>query len=168
MQDIIKFKFEDNDAIIPNYAHKEDAGMDVYSNEEKIIPANSWALVKTGFSMELPKGYEAQIRSKSGLALNKGIFCLNSPGTIDENYRGEVGVILMNIGKQDYKVEKHQKIAQMVINKIEHLNYEITDSLSETLRGGGGFGSTGLDVNKWDIWCLKLIAIKFKNFVKSF
>lgn len=111
MELVIKFKKEDENAILPNYAHPEDAGMDIYSNEEVIIPARSWGLVKTGFSMELPAGYEAQVRSKSGLSLKSGLIVLNSPGTIDENYRGEVGVILMNVAQTDYKVEKHQKIA---------------------------------------------------------
>ena len=144
MDKVIKFKLLDKDAILPNYAFIEDAGMDIYSNEEKIISAGSWALVKTGFSMELPRGYEAQIRTKSGLALNHGIICLNSPGTIDENYRGEVGVILMNVGSKDYFVSRYSKIAQMVINKVEHLKCIEVDNLSDTLRGEGGFGSTGL------------------------
>ena len=144
MDKVIKFKLLDKDAILPNYAFIEDAGMDIYSNEEKIISAGSWALVKTGFSMELPRGYEAQVRTKSGLALNHGIICLNSPGTVDENYRGEVGVILMNVGSKDYFVSRHSKIAQMVINKVEHLKCIEVDNLSDTLRGEGGFGSTGL------------------------
>lgn len=95
--------------------------------------------------MELPTGYEAQVRSKSGLSLKSGIIVLNSPGTIDENYRGEVGVILMNVSENDYKVEKNQKIAQMVINKVEHFKVEEVLELSETARGEGGFGSTGLN-----------------------
>ncbi|MBQ9792232.1 MAG: dUTP diphosphatase [Clostridia bacterium] len=145
MELVIKFKKEDSSAMLPSYAHPEDAGMDIFSNEEKIIPAKTWALVKTGFSMELPSNYEAQVRSKSGLTLKSGLIVLNSPGTIDENYRGEVGVILMNVSDVDYKVEKYQKIAQMVINKVEHFKtVEVTD-MSQTNRGSGGFGSTGIN-----------------------
>ena len=148
MEPVLKFKKESEDAIIHNFEHPEDAGMDIYSNEEKLIPAKSWDLVKTGFSMELPNGYEAQVRSKSGLTLKSGLIVLNSPGTIDENYRGEVGVILMNVSDKDYKIEKHQKIAQMVINKVEHFKVELVTEMSSSNRGAGGFGSTGLDVNK--------------------
>lgn len=144
----IKFKKIDTNAILPNYAHPEDAGMDIYSNEEKVIPAKSWDLVKTGFSMELPTGYEAQVRSKSGLTLKSGLIVLNSPGTIDENYRGEVGVILMNVSNLDYKIEKHQKVAQMVINKVEHFKVVEVEEISSSNRGDGAFGSTGLKNNK--------------------
>lgn len=141
----IKFKKLSDDVILPKYAYPEDAGMDIFSNEEIIIPAKSWALVKTGFCMELPHGFEAQVRSKSGLSLKSGLIVLNSPGTVDENYRGEVGVILMNVSNVDYKVEKHQKIAQMVINKVEHFRcFEVEDTTSSA-RGEGGFGSTGVN-----------------------
>ena len=145
MEKIIKFKKLDKTAILPNYAHKEDAGMDIFSNEDVVVKAKEWALIKTGFSMELPHGYEAQVRSKSGLSLKSGIIVLNSPGTIDENYRGEVCVIIMNVSKEDYHVEKKQKIAQMVINKVEHLKCVETKEISKTQRGEGGFGSTGLN-----------------------
>lgn len=147
MENVIKFKKEDKNAILPNYAHPEDAGMDIYSNEDKVIPARSWGLVKTGFSMEIPTGYEAQVRSKSGLSLKSGLIVLNSPGTIDENYRGEVGVILMNVAETDYEVKKYQKIAQMVINKVEHFKTVEVTEISSTSRGDGAFGSTGLDNN---------------------
>lgn len=145
MELVIKFKKEDKTAMLPSYAHPEDAGMDIFSNEEKLIPAKTWALVKTGFSMELPCGYEAQVRSKSGLTLKSGLIVLNSPGTIDENYRGEISVILMNVADVDYKVEKHQKIAQMVINKVEHFKKIEVSEMSQTNRGNGGFGSTGIN-----------------------
>lgn len=148
MSEVLKFKKLSEDAIIPNYAHPEDAGMDIYSNEEKLIPARSWDLVKTGISMELPSGFEAQVRSKSGLSLKSGLIVLNSPGTIDENYRGEIGVILMNVSNQEYKVEKHQKVAQMVINKVEHFKVEEVSEISSSSRGAGAFGSTGLTNNK--------------------
>ena len=145
MERIIKFKKLDKTAILPCYAHEEDAGMDIFSNEDVVVKAKEWALIKTGFSMELPHGYEAQVRSKSGLSLKSGLIVLNSPGTIDENYRGEVGVIVMNVSTVDYHVEKNQKIAQMVINKVEHLKCVKVDEISQTQRGEGGFGSTGLN-----------------------
>lgn len=148
MEDIIKFKKLDENVVLPNFAHPEDAGMDIYSNEEKIIEPYTWGLVKTGFCMELPSGYEAQVRSKSGLTLKSGLIVLNSPGTVDENYRGEVCVILMNVSKVSYKIEKYQKIAQMVINKVEHLKMQEVEDISSSQRGAGGFGSTGLKVNK--------------------
>ena len=144
MNEVLKLKKLNEDAILPLYSHKEDAGMDLFSTEEVVIPHGSWALVKTGISIELPHGYEAQVRSKSGLALKSGIFVLNSPGTVDENYRGEICVILMNMAKEDYKVEKNQKVAQMVISKVEHLEIALVDEMSKTSRGEGGFGSTGL------------------------
>ncbi len=144
MEKIIKFVKLQKDTKLPAYAHPEDAGMDIYSIETKVIKPMTWEQIKTGFSMELPRGYEAQVRSKSGLALNKGLFVLNSPGTVDENYRGEVCVTLMNLSREEYIVEKHTKIAQMVINKVEHFKAIETDKLTETSRGAGGFGSTGL------------------------
>lgn len=145
MKDCIKFKKLDSNALLPKYAHEEDAGMDVFSNEDTFLNPKEWALVKTGFCMELPRDYEAQVRSKSGLSLKSGIIVLNSPGTIDENYRGEVGVIIMNVSNTPYHIEKHQKIAQMVINKVEHLNVVEVEEISSTIRGEGGFGSTGLN-----------------------
>ena len=145
MKEVIKFKKLDSSALLRAYAHKEDAGMDIFSNEEITLNPKEWALVKTGFCMELPSGYEAQVRSKSGLSLKSGIIVLNSPGTIDENYRGEVGVIVFNVSTNPYKIEKHQKIAQMVINKVEHLDVIEVEEISNTSRGLGGFGSTGLN-----------------------
>ena len=139
----IKFKKLSEDVILPSYAHPEDAGMDIFSAEEKTIESGKWALVKAGFSMELPTGFEAQVRSKSGLSLKSGIIVLNSPGTIDENYRGEVGVILMNVSQNDYKVEKNQKIAQMVITRVPITELEEVEVLDETERGEKGFGSSG-------------------------
>ena len=141
----IKFKKLDENALLPKYAHEEDAGMDIFSNEDIILEPRAWALVKTGFCMELPKGYEAQVRSKSGLSLKSGIIVLNSPGTVDENYRGEVGVIVMNVSSVPYHIEKYQKIAQMVINKVEHLKCVEVKEISSSARGEGGFGSTGLN-----------------------
>ncbi len=144
MRKEIFFKKLSQDCLLPKYAHKEDAGMDIFSVEEKVIEPMSWEQIKAGFAMELPRGYEAQVRSKSGLALKSGLFVLNSPGTVDENYRGEISVIMMNVSQERYVVEKHQKIAQMVINKVEHFECLEKESLSESSRGTGGFGSTGV------------------------
>lgn len=141
---ILKIKKIHKDAILPSYAHKGDAGLDLYSVEEKIIENGSSALIKTGIKIELPEGTEAQVRPRSGLALKNAITVLNSPGTIDEGYRGEVGVILINHGKEIFKVEKGMKIAQMVIQKVVKAEIVEVEDLSDTSRSEGGFGSTGL------------------------
>ena len=141
----IKIKKLHEDAIIPNFAHENDAGMDLYSIEETVIPPNETRLIKTGISIQLPQNTEAQVRPRSGLALKNSITVLNSPGTIDEGYRGEIGVILINHGKEDFNVEKHMKIAQMVVKPIYKVFIqEVYDELDNTERGTGGFGSTGL------------------------
>ena len=140
----LKVKKLNEDAIIPNFAHKGDAGMDLYSIEKVIIPKNETRLIKTGISIELPHMTEAQVRPRSGLALKHSITVLNSPGTIDEGYRGEIGVILINHGKEDFVVEKHMKIAQMVIKPIYEIHIEEVKDLIDTERGNGGFGSTGM------------------------
>lgn len=140
----LKIKKIYKDAIIPSYAHKGDAGLDLHSVEEKLIESGSTALIKTGIKIELPEGTEAQVRPRSGLALKNTITVLNSPGTIDEGYRGEVGVILINHGKESFKVEKGMKIAQMVIQKVERVQIEEFNELSDTSRDEGGFGSTGI------------------------
>ena len=143
MKKTVKFEKINKDAIIPNYAHSGDAGMDLYSIVDLTILPMEWKLVPTGLKMELPPNTEAQIRSKSGIALKSGVFVLNSPGTIDENYRGEVGVILYNLSKVAYEIKKGQKIAQMVIANVEYVNAAEAQNLSSTNRGEGGFGSTG-------------------------
>ncbi|MCF2611786.1 dUTP diphosphatase [Fusobacterium perfoetens] len=132
------------DAIIPNYAHKDDSGMDLYSVTEVLIKSGEHKLVKTGISIELPENTEAQIRPRSGLALKNGITVLNTPGTIDEGYRGEIGIILINHSKEDFNVTKGMKIAQMVIMPVLKPSIKVVDTLSETERGNGGFGSTGV------------------------
>jgi len=139
----IKVHKTSEDAVIPSYAHSDDAGMDLFSVQDYLLEAGHRCLVKTGLKMEIPVGYEAQIRPKSGLALRDGITVLNTPGTIDAGYRGEIGVIAINHSSKAYKIEKGQKIAQMVFNKIEKAKFQIS-SLSMTKRGEGGFGSTGL------------------------
>jgi len=140
----IKIKKLHPDAIIPNYAHEGDAGMDVYSVEEAKLYSLERRLIRTGLSFEIPKGYEIQVRPKSGLALKYGITIVNTPGTLDSGYRGELGVILMNTDKNIYEVKKGEKIAQIVLNKIEFAEIEEVGELSGTTRGAGGFGSTGL------------------------
>lgn len=139
----LKIKKLNEEAIIPNFAHKGDAGMDLYSIEELVIPSKETRLIKTGISIQLPKNTEAQVRPRSGLALKHSITVLNTPGTIDEGYRGEIGIILINHGKEDFVVTKGMKIAQMVIKPIYDINIEEVEELDDTDRGQGGFGSTG-------------------------
>ena len=140
---MVKFRTIDPAAILPSYAHPGDAGMDIRSVEDLTIAPGDRALVHTGLVMVLPPGYEAQVRPRSGLALKNGITVLNSPGTIDEGYRGEVGVILANFGKEPFKVEKGSKIAQVVVAPCTRAEIVATDDIDDTERGTGGFGSTG-------------------------
>lgn len=149
MKKIVKFKKLNPEAIIPDYAHVGDAGMDLYSIQDDTIEPLGWKLIPTGLACELPEGTEGQVRSKSGIALKNGVFVLNTPGTVDENYRGEIGVILCNLNKVPYEIKKGQKIAQYVINQVEYVEtVEIAEELSETDRGSGAFGSSGLGRNK--------------------
>lgn len=139
----LAFKRIHPDAVLPAYAHEGDAGMDVRSVEDVIVPASGRALVHTGLVMLLPDGYEAQVRPRSGLALKSGLTVLNTPGTIDSGYRGEVGVILFNSSKVDFAVRKNDRIAQLVIAPVVHAEVVEEESVDETERGAGGFGSTG-------------------------
>ncbi|GIW22087.1 MAG: deoxyuridine 5'-triphosphate nucleotidohydrolase [Candidatus Sericytochromatia bacterium] len=140
----LKVKKIVKDAILPSYAHEGDAGLDLFSIEEKIIMPNESAFIRTGIKIELPKNTEAQIRPRSGLALKHCITVLNSPGTIDYGYRGEICIILINHGKNAFKVKKGMKIAQMVVQKILNVSVIEVEELSETKRNENGFGSTGL------------------------
>ena len=140
----VKFRRIDPSAELPTYAHPGDAGMDIRSIEELTIEPGARALVHTGLVMVLPPGYEAQVRPRSGLALKNGVTVLNTPGTIDEGYRGEIGVILANFGSEPFKVEKGAKIAQMVIAPYTRAEIAETDEVDDTVRGTGGFGSSGL------------------------
>lgn len=130
---------------LPHYETLASAGMDLRANLENPITLKPLerAIVPTGIFMELPVGYEAQVRPRSGLAAKKGVSVLNAPGTIDADYRGEVGVILVNLSSEEFVVENGERIAQMVLAKHERAEWEEVDSLSETDRGAGGFGSTG-------------------------
>ncbi|OCS93653.1 dUTP diphosphatase [Caryophanon latum] len=140
----LRIKRMHEDAKLPLQARAGDAGMDLFSSEDTIIPARKWALVKTGIQLELPVGTEGQVRPRSGLALKHGITVLNSPGTIDEGYRGEVGVVLMNHSDVDFVVEKHMRIAQLVVQLVPTVNVVEVVELSETERGEQGFGSSGV------------------------
>ena len=130
---------------LPHYETLASAGMDLRADLESPITLKPLerAIVPTGLFMELPVGYEAQVRPRSGLAAKKGITVLNAPGTIDADYRGNVGVILVNLSNEDFTVENGERIAQMVIAKHERAEWEEVESLSDTERGEGGFGSTG-------------------------
>ena len=140
----LRFKRIHPDATLPSYAHASDAGMDVRSVEDVTVPAKGRVLVHTGLVMLLPPMFEAQVRPRSGLALKHGITVLNTPGTIDSGYRGEVGVILANFGDSDFEVRKGDKIAQIVVAPVLQARIEEADEIDETDRGSGGFGSTGV------------------------
>lgn len=132
------------DAVIPKYAHEGDAGVDLYSRIDYELKPGERFLIPTGLKMAIPKGYEGQVRPKSGLALKSGITVLNTPGTVDAPYRGEIGVIVINHNNNSYNIKKGEKIAQMIFNEIKYANFRVVESLDETSRGEGGFGSTGL------------------------
>ncbi len=130
---------------LPTYETTQSAGMDLTAALEEAVEigAGERALIPTGLAMALPANYEAQIRPRSGLALKYGVTVLNSPGTIDADYRGEIKVILVNHGHEPFVVERGMRIAQMVIARFEQVEWDIVESLDETDRGAGGFGSTG-------------------------
>ena len=130
---------------LPHYETEASAGMDLRANIEApvVLAPLQRAIIKTGLFVELPVGYEAQVRPRSGLAAKKGITVLNAPGTIDADYRGEIGVILVTLSDAAFTVENGERIAQLVIARHERIRWEPVESLSETSRGEGGFGSTG-------------------------
>ena len=130
---------------LPNYETIASAGMDLRANitESITLKPLERTIVKTGLFIELPIGYEAQVRPRSGLAAKKGISVLNAPGTVDADYRGEIGVILVNLSNEDFTIENGERVAQLVIAKHERAEWIEVDTLSETSRGVGGFGSTG-------------------------
>jgi dUTP pyrophosphatase len=131
---------------LPNYETVASAGMDLRANLTASIVLNPLerAIVKTGLFIELPIGFEAQVRPRSGLAAKKGVTVLNSPGTIDADYRGEIGVILVNLSNESFVIENGERIAQLIIAKHERADWLEVQELSETSRGEGGFGSTGI------------------------
>ncbi|HSG68093.1 MAG TPA: dUTP diphosphatase [Bacteroidales bacterium] len=130
---------------LPAYETTHSAGMDLRADLDEPVRLGSLdrALIPTGLFIELPEGYEAQIRPRSGLAIKKGISLVNTPGTIDADYRGEIKIILINLSKEEFVVEDGERIAQMVISKHEQAEWELVDKLNETARGAGGFGHSG-------------------------
>lgn len=130
---------------LPSYATAGSAGMDLRANLQQpiVLAPLQRQLVPTGLFIELPAGYEAQVRPRSGLAINHGITCLNSPGTVDSDYRGELKVILINLGQEAHEIKNGDRIAQMVISKVEQVELNLTENLTLTVRGEGGFGHTG-------------------------
>lgn len=138
------FKKVHPDAKLPSYAHIGDAGMDVCAVETYTLAPNERHLFSTGLCVDIPTGYEIQVRSRSGLALKKGIFVLNSPGTIDESYVGIIGVILMNLGESPVVINTGDRIAQLVVAPTTRVCPIEVNEIKETQRGAGGFGSTGV------------------------
>ncbi|WP_423602030.1 dUTP diphosphatase [Sphingomonas sp. MS122] len=128
---------------LPAYATAGAAGMDVVAAEDLILAAGARHAVATGFAIAIPDGYEVQVRPRSGLALKHGITCLNTPGTIDSDYRGEVKVILANLGSEPFPIARGERIAQLVAAPVQRAVFEEVVALDDTLRGAGGFGSTG-------------------------
>lgn len=146
MSDTVKVKIANRSGLpLPEYKTAESAGMDLSSAEAEAITLKPLErkLIKTGLFIELPKGLEAQVRPRSGMAYKHGISVLNSPGTIDSDYRGEIGVIAVNLSNEEYTIEKGERIAQLVIAKHERAEWVSVETLDETERGAGGFGSTG-------------------------
>ncbi len=141
----LKIKLLDNSLPLPKYAHESDAGLDLRSRIDYIIQPFERVLIPTGIKIEIPFGYAGFIQPRSGLAINKGVGILNSPGLIDSGFRGEINVILINLDKnKPFKVKKGDKVCQMIIQKVEKVVINIVDELNDTDRGSNGFGSTGL------------------------
>ncbi len=140
----LKIKRLSPDAVIPQYAHPDDSGLDLCSVQDLILMPKDWSMIRTGLAIELPPGTEAQVRPRSGLAARHAITMLNTPGTVDEGYRGEVCVIAINLGKEPFEITKGMRIAQMVICPVIRVEIEETQTLSDTSRNVGGFGSTGV------------------------
>ena len=131
---------------LPEYATRGAAGMDVRANidEPYTLAVGARTLVPTGLYVELPRGYELQLRPRSGLALRNGITLVNSPGTVDADYRGEIGVIVANMGSEPFVINPGERICQMVVTRYSHVTWELGETLDDTARGDGGFGHTGL------------------------
>lgn len=142
----VKIKKLFQDVELPEYKTEFSAGMDLkaYTKENIVLKVGEIKLIKTGLAIALPNGFEAQIRSRSGLSLKNGIIVLNAPGTIDSDYRGEIGIILMNVGQNDFVIENNMRIAQMVVTRYENVKLDLVEELDDTVRADGGFGSTGL------------------------
>lgn len=141
---IVKIKRSWNGIAVPAYQTPGSAGCDVQASEKKTVPARGIAIVGTGLFLEVPSGYECQVRPRSGLAAKHGVTVLNAPGTLDSDYRGELRVILANHSDTDFEIEAGDRIAQLVFAPVVQAQFELADELSETKRGSGGFGSTGV------------------------
>ena len=143
---MIKRSSGNEDIPLPRYMSPNAAGMDIHAavKEETILNPGAIKLIPTGISIALPPGFEAQIRPRSGLAIKHGVSLLNTPGTIDADYRGEVGIILINLGEHPFAIKRGDRIAQMIINKIYHAQLELSQELFATERNDGGFGHTGV------------------------
>ena len=139
----IKFKLAEG-ALLPEYKTSGAAGADVCSNEDCSINPVSWKMVSTGLFPEIPENFEIQVRSRSGLAAKNGVFVLNSPGTVDSDYRGEIKVILANMSDKVFEIRKGDRIAQLVVSPVQQADFKIVSDISETERSVGGFGSTGI------------------------
>jgi dUTP pyrophosphatase len=134
----------DSNNPLPSYKTRGASGMDVYSKNNLTIPSRGRALVQTGLYMEIPEGFEIQVRPRSGLALKSGITVLNTPGTIDSDYRGELGVILVNLSSESFEIKEGDRIAQIVLSRVESITWDMVLLLNESERGDNGFGSTGI------------------------
>jgi dUTP pyrophosphatase len=134
-----------NDIPLPEYETEGASGMDIRAaiDDEFVIKSGSFGLVPTNLSVEIPKGYEIQVRGRSGLAARNGIGILNAPGTIDSDYRGEIKIILFNFGTQDFVIRRGDRIAQLILSKVSYAKWETTEKISKSKRGKGGFGHTG-------------------------
>ena len=143
---MIKRSSGNEDIPLPRYMSPNAAGMDIHAavKEETILNPGAIKLISTGVSVALPPGFEAQIRPRSGLAIKHGVSILNTPGTIDADYRGEIGIILINLGEHPFAVKRGDRIAQMIINKVYHAHLELSQDLCTTERNDGGFGHTGV------------------------
>jgi dUTP pyrophosphatase len=140
---VVKIKKLRDNATIPTYSKPGDAGCDLYSSEEKVIWAGMYCGIHTGIAIELPKGYEAQVRPRSGMAAKHGITVINAPGTIDEGYRGEIIIPLINHSDEIYNIRVGDRIAQMIVSPVQQAVFQEVDELGDSERGVGGLGSTG-------------------------
>lgn len=145
MEKIIVKVIKDEGVTLPKYETSGAAGMDVRANisEPIVLGSLDRALIPLGLRLEIPEGYEVQVRPRSGLALKHGIGMVNSIGTIDSDYRGEIGAIIVNLSKEPYTIQPQERIGQLVLNKVSQIEWEVVEKLSESERGSGGFGSTG-------------------------
>ncbi len=134
------------DLELPKYMTEGSAGMDLYANvtEDTVLKVGERKLIPTGIMIDIPANYEVQIRPRSGLAYKNGVTVLNAPGTIDSDYRGEINVLLINYGQEDFTIKRADRVAQMVVAKVSVITFEEVDELSETVRGAGGFGHSGV------------------------